>query len=132
MEKEKEVLPFSNRQLKEKVNEYFERCSQEGLPPTPSGLALHLGVRTFQLDDKQLFGEQKKIIGQALQRIEASMMEIMLTRGGVRGVESVLERIGESRNSEDGIRELTDEEIRRRLKAMMPGIQAAIGGTEEK
>lgn len=131
-ENEKAGLPFSNRQLQERVNGYFEECGREGIAPTPSGLALRLGVRTFELDEEQLFGEQRRIIGQAMQRIEANMMDILLAKGSVKGAESVLEQIGEKKGAGAQLRKMTDEEIRQRLRRMMPGIQSAIGETEER
>jgi len=124
----REGLFPADKRLREKVNEYFDICAQDGVPPTPSGLALKLGVRTSDLDGEQLSEEQRRILGQAMQRIEANTMELMLTRGGVKGMESILEKVGESsagrRRRE--IRRLTDEEIRLRLKRMMPGIRAAV------
>ena len=126
-------LTISGKRLREEVEGYFERCAREGSPPTPSGLALQLGVRTSALDSDRLTAEQQRVIDWAMQRIEAGMMELMLTRGGVKGMESVLERVeerdGEGRRQKE-IRGLTDEEIRIRLRRMMPGIRAAVG--EEK
>ena len=84
------------------------------------------------MSDDRLSEEQRKVIDQAMQRIEAGTLELMLTRGGVRGIESLLERVeerdGESRRRRE-IRGLSDEEIRTRLRRMMPGIRAAV---EEK
>lgn len=131
-ENEKNGLPVSGEKLREEVEGYFDRCGREGIPPTPSGLALQLGVRTSALSDDRLSEEQRKVIDQAMQRIEAGTLELMLTRGGVRGIESLLERVeerdGESRRRRE-IRGLSDEEIRTRLRRMMPGIRAAV---EEK
>lgn len=123
-------LPVTEKKLKEEVDKYFERCRAEETPPTPSGLALALGVRTSALGDKRLSIIQKNVIDRAMQRIEASTMELMLTRGGVKGMESVLERVEESdeergREKEE-IRRLTDEQLRERLSRLRPRIEAAL------
>jgi len=123
-------LPVTEKKLKEEVDKYFEKCREEGAPPTPSGLALALGVRTSALGDKRLSIIQKNVIDRAMQRIEASTMELMLTRGGVKGMESVLERVEESEETGDGAREavrkLTDEELRERLRRIRPRIEEAL------
>ena len=127
--KKRNGLPGSDKQLREEVSRYFERCRTEETPPTPSGLALSLGVRTSALDGEQLTDRQREIIDQAMQRIEANTMELMLTRGGVKGMESVLERVEESESGSrerDEIRALPDEEIRKRLERLLPRIRAAV------
>ena len=100
----------------------------EETPPTPSGLALALGVRTNDLSDGRLSIPQRAVIARAMQRIEASTMEMMLTRGGVKGMESVLERVIEGERQEDAerIRRLSDEEIRGRLIKLLPRIEKAL------
>ena len=125
-------LPVTEKKLKEEVDRYFERCGEEGTPPTPSGLALALGVRTSALSDPRLSIIQRNVIDRAMQRIEASTMEMMLTRGGLKGMESVLERVEESgeeiRTARDEVRRLTDEELKARLKRIGPRIEAALKG----
>ena len=111
---------MSERALRGEVDKYFEKCAQESVPPTPSGLALALGVRTSMLSDERLSVEQRRVLDRAMQRIEANTMELMLTRGGVKGIENVLERVEES---EEGklkgiVGKMTDEEIEARLKKM--------------
>lgn len=112
-------LPMTEKLLREEVDKYFERCAAEGSPPTPSGLALALGVRTSMLSDERLSVTQRAVLDRAMQRIEASTMEMMLTRGGVKGIENVLERVEE--NGDGGKRmigKMTDEEIEARLRKM--------------
>lgn len=121
----------SDRQLKEEVERYFERCRADDTPPTPSGLALSLGVRTSMLSEDRLTERQKDIIARAMQRIEAHTMELMLTRGGVKGMESVLERVEENEDggrTEEAIHDLPDEEIQRRLRCLLPRIQEICEG----
>ena len=123
-------LPENEKQLREEVSLYFERCRLEETPPTPSGLALSLGVRTSALRGEQLTDGQREIIDQAMQRIEANTMELLLTRGGVRGMESVLERVEENESevrAREDIRSLPDEEIRKRLGQLLPKIRKAVG-----
>ena len=78
----------------------------------------------------QLTDRQREIIDQAMQRIEANTMELMLTRGGVKGMESVLERVQENESenrARDEIRALPDEEIRKRLEKLLPRIRETVG-----
>lgn len=127
-------LPGSDKQLREGVERYFERCRMEETPPTPSGLALSLGVRTSALNGDRLTDRQKAVIDQAMQRIEANTVEMMLTRGGVKGMESVLERVEENEaesRARAEIRALSDEEIRKRLTRLLPRIQQTVGGEQE-
>lgn len=121
-------LPVSEKRLQEAVDGYFEKCQMEETPPTPSGLALALGVRTNDLSDGRLSIPQRAVIARAMQRIEASTMEMMLTRGGVKGMESVLERVIEGERQEDAerIRRLSDEEIKGRLIKLLPRIEKAL------
>jgi hypothetical protein len=115
--------------LSRAVEAYFERCAAQGTPPTPSALALELGVRTSMLSDERLTAAQRAVLDYAMQRIEASTMELLLTRGGVKGIESVLERVSEN---DDGskmraeLRRMSDEEIKARLKKLLPKLQKAI------
>lgn len=123
-------LPMSERALRTEVDKYFEKCAEEGTPPTPSGLALALGVRTSALSDERLSIPQRAVIDRAMQRIEASTMELMLTRGGVKGMENVLERVEES--EEEGklkraVGKMTDEEIFDRLRKMEAKIGELLG-----
>ncbi len=123
-------LPMSERALRTEVDKYFEKCAEEGTPPTPSGLALALGVRTSALSDERLSIPQRAVLDRAMQRIEASTMELMLTRGGVKGMENVLERVEE--NEEEGkmkrmVGKMTDEEIFDRLKKMEAKIGELLG-----
>lgn len=116
-------------QLSRLVDGYFERCIAQGIPPTPSGLALELGVRTSMLSDDRLSAAQRAVIDLAMQRIEASTMELLLTRGGVKGIENVLERVEENEEAdriEVEIRRMSDEEIKSRLKKLLPKIQKAV------
>lgn len=116
-------------QLSRLVDGYFERCIAQGIPPTPSGLALELGVRTSMLSDDRLSAAQRAVIDLAMQRIEASTMELLLTRGGVKGIENVLERVEENEAAdriEAEIRRMSDEEIKSRLKKLLPKIQKAV------
>lgn len=116
-------------QLSRLVDGYFERCIAQGIPPTPSGLALELGVRTSMLSDDRLSAAQRAVIDLAMQRIEASTMELLLTRGGVKGIENVLERVEENEEAdriEAEIRRMSDEEIKSRLKKLLPKIQKAV------
>ena len=126
-------LPMSEKTLSAEVDRYFEKCAQEDVPPTPSGLALSLGVRTSVLTDERLSPEQRTVIGRAMQRMEAVMMEMMIQRGGVKGIENVLERVEES--GEDGrlkgqIGRMTDGEIEERLKKVSERIGELLGGEE--
>ena len=123
-------LPMSERALRTEVDKYFEKCAEEGTPPTPSGLALALGVRTSALSDERLSIPQRAVLDRAMQRIEASTMEMMLTRGGVKGIENVLERVEES--EEEGklkraVGKMTDEEIFDRLRKMEEKIGELLG-----
>ena len=124
------MLPMTEKLLREAVDGYFGRCAEEGSPPTPSGLALALGVRTSALSDERLSIEQRRVLDRAMQRIEASTMEIMLTRGGVKGIENVLERV-EEKKREDGrnqkIGKMTDGEIEERLRKMAKKIGEMLG-----
>jgi hypothetical protein len=120
-------LPVTEKKLQEAVDGYFEKCRTEETPPTPSGLALALGVRTNDLSDGRLSLQQQAVIARAMQRIEANTMEMMLTRGGVKGMESVLERVVESDGPEtEKVRRLSDEEIRGRLTRLLPRIEQAL------
>ena len=124
----RDLMP-SEKKLREEVERYFEECAQNASPPTPSGLALALGVRTSALSDERLSTAQKRVIDRAMQRIEASTMEMMMTRGGVKGMESVLERVEENedeKRAQEQLRGMADEEIRERLKKLLPRIQRAI------
>lgn len=126
-------LPMSEKALRGEVDRYFEKCAQEDVPPTPSGLALALGVRTSMLTDERLSPEQRRVIGQAMQRMEAGMMEMMILRGGVKGIENVLERVEESEDSSGGgsqIGRMTDGEIEERLKKVSERIGELLGGEE--
>jgi len=128
-------LPFGERKLKEEVDKYFEECARAASPPTPSGLALALGVRTSALSGKQLSAGERKIIDRAMQRIEASMMELMLTRGGVKGMESVLERVKESeegKRAQEELRGMSDEEICQKLRTLAARIGRMIGTQSEE
>ncbi len=126
-------LPMTEKALRGEVDRYFEKCAQDGTPPTPSGLALALGVRTSALSDERLSIPQRAVIDRAMQRIEASTMELMLTRGGVKGMENVLERVEES--EEEGklkklVSGLSDGEIEERLRKMAERIGELLGGEE--
>ena len=123
-------LPLSEKKLREEVDRYFEECAQNGAPPTPSGLALALGVRTSVLMGENLTVVQKKVIDRAMQRIEASTMEMMLTRGGVKGMESVLERVEENEEEKRAraeLRSMSDEEIREKLRKLAARIERVLG-----
>ena len=124
------MLPMTEKALKGEVDKYFDKCAQDGTPPTPSGLALALGVRTSALSDERLSIEQRRVLDRAMQRIEASMMEMMLTRGGVKGIENVLERVAES-ETEGRLKgmagRMTDEEIEERLRKMAARIGELLG-----
>lgn len=127
-------LPVSEKKLKEVVDAYFDRCAQEGSPPTPSGLALALDVRTSALSDERLSIPQRAVISRAMQRIEANTMEMMLTRGGVKGMESILERVeetGDAARARQEVRELTDGELEERLRKAAAKIGAALDGEGE-
>jgi len=129
-DKEGRGLPLGEKKLREEVDRYFEECAQSGVPPTPSGLALALGVRTSVLMGEDLTGTQKKVIDRAMQRIEASTMEMMLTRGGVKGMESVLERVEENEEEKRAraeLRSMTDEEIREKLRKLAARIERVLG-----
>ena len=123
------MLPMSEKTLRGEVEKYFESCAQENVPPTPSGLALALGVRTSMLTDERLSPEQRRVIGRAMQRMEAGMMEMMILRGGVKGIENVLERVeesGENGGIQGQIGKMTDGEIEERLKKMAARIGALL------
>lgn len=125
-------LPMTEKLLREEVDKYFERCAAEGSPPTPSGLALALGVRTSMLSDERLSPEQRRVIDRAMQRIEANTMELMLTRGGVKGIENVLERVEESgKSGKSAIGRMTDGEIEARLRKMAEKIGKMLVEAEE-
>ena len=122
-------LPASEKLLSEAVERYFERCIVQEIPPTPSGLALALGVRTSALTDDRLSTAQRTVLERAMQRIEANTMELLLTRGGVKGIENVLERVEENEESDRlraELRRLSDEEIKERLRKLLPKLQKAI------
>ena len=123
-------LPLSEKKLGGEVDRYFEECAQSGAPPTPSGLALALGVRTSVLMGENLTDVQKKVIDRAMQRIEAGTMEMMLTRGGVKGMESVLERVEETEDAKRAkaeLRGMSDEEIREKLRRLAVRIERVLG-----
>ncbi len=122
-------LPASEKLLSEAVDRYFERCIAQEIPPTPSGLALALGVRTSALTDDRLSTAQRTVLERAMQRIEANTMELLLTRGGVKGIENVLERVEENEESDRlraELRRLSDEELKERLRKLLPKLQKAI------
>ena len=128
-------LPITEKKLREEVDKYFERCAQEGSPPTPSGLALALGVRTGTLSDERLSIPQRTVISQAMQRIEANTMELMITRGGVKGMENVLERVAENEESvkaRESIRKISDEELEKRLRRIAEKICEALESGDEQ
>ena len=112
-------LPMSERTLRTEVEKYFERCAQEKTLPTPSGLALTLDVRTRDLSDERLSDEQRRVLSRAMQRMEVSAMERMITQGGMKGIERVLESV-EEQEKESGMKErlskMTDEQIRQGLR----------------
>ena len=112
-------LPGEAR-LREETEAYFNRCAGEGVPPTPSGLALALGVRTSALRGDNLTLGQRRVIDRAMQRIEAGTMELLLTKGGVKGMESVLERVQEEAGRGSGLEEMGDEELMERLNRLLP------------
>lgn len=119
-------IPLTQKVLKDKVDAYFANCARLEMPPTPSGLALALGVRTSALNDEHLSKRQRGIIDQAMQRIEASTMELMLTRGGIKGMESILDRVCEDEAAacrSAQIRQMSDEEILQRLSDLMPRVK---------
>jgi len=120
-------LPVSEKRLQEAVDGYFEKCRMEETPPTPSGLALALGVRTNDLSDGRLSIPQRAVIARAMQRIEASMMEMMITRGGLKGMENVLEKVEEKDVGKPDVRRLSDEELKERLRRAAKRIEKAIG-----
>lgn len=120
------MLPMNEKLMKEAVDGYFERCAQAGKPPTPSGLALALNVRTSALTDERLSVEQRRVIDRAMQRMEASVMEMLVERGGVKGLENLLERVSEGEKAgkrKEEIRHLTDAEIEERLKKVAVKIE---------
>lgn len=124
------MLPVTEKKMKEAVDSYFEKCGQEGKPPTPSGLALALNVRTSMLTDERLSVEQKRVLDRAMQRMEASVMEMLVERGGVKGLENLLERVSEGEEAgkrKEEIRRLTDGELEERLKKMAVKIGEIIG-----
>jgi hypothetical protein len=64
-----------------------------------------------------------------MQRMEAGMMEMMILRGGVKGIENVLERVkesGENGGIQGQIGKMTDGEIEERLKKMAARIGALL------
>ena len=127
-------LPVTEKKLQEEIDRYFEQCGESGAAPTPSGLALALGVRTKELADRRLSPVQKSVISRAMQRIEADMMEMLVAKGGVKGVESVLERMEQREEvgqEKERIRALTDEELMRRLKRMEGRIREMVGQAEK-
>ena len=122
-EKTGQKLPTTEKQLSEAVDSYFDRCIQKEIPPTPSGLALALGVRTSALTDERLSAMQRAVLSRAMQRIEASTMELMLTRGGVKGIENVLERVEENEEEDRlqaELRRMSDAELKERLEKLIP------------
>jgi hypothetical protein len=119
----------SAEQLSKEVDAYFDLCAGQNTPVTPSGLALALGVRTSALNDNRLSAAQQEVIERAMQRIEASTMELLLTKGGVKGIESVLGRVEENGahdRLQNELRRLSDEELRQRLKKLLPKIEKAV------
>ena len=57
-------------QMKRRITRYFNECRAQSLPATPAGLALALGMRTGDLTGGRLPETHRRLIGEALQRIE--------------------------------------------------------------
>ena len=100
--------------LKKKINRYFADCADSGTPATPAGLALALDMRTAALVNAPLPPDQRRLIDQALQRIEASTMELALSKAAAKGVEVVLQHT-DAPASDAALQTLSDEELDSRL-----------------
>ncbi len=104
---------------------YFETCRKNDTPATPAGLALALGLRTADLSSSALPLKQRRIIGRALQRIEAETMERALgPKGSAKGMEIVLQQTQDE--APDELESLSDEELDRRLAAVAAAIAEAM------
>ena len=128
-------LPMSERTLRAEVEKYFERCTQEKMLPTPSGLALALDVRTNDLSDERLSDEQRRVLSRAMQRMEASAMERMITHGGMKGIERVLQSVEEREKEsrmKDRLSRMTDEQIRQGLRKAAVRIEKLLREEEQQ
>ena len=120
------------RVLKSRITRYFNDCAGRDVPVTPSGLALALGLRTEELSGGSLPDTHRRLIGQALQRIEAETVELALNgKGGAKGVDAVLQQTAKAR-SFDAVSALTDEELEARLSRLAREIEEAVGSGKKK
>ena len=102
-------------QVKRRITRYFGECSSKGLPATPAGLALALGMRTGDLTGGRLPETHRRLIGEALQRIETETLERALSSSaGAKGVEAVLKQTAQTCGG-DALSAMSDEELERRL-----------------
>lgn len=121
--------------LLKKIDAYFAVCDEENRHYTVAGLALFLGLRTRVLTDYPegaAHPGHQRAIDYALQRIEAYTADRLFEgRGGTRGFEMLMQSAagGGGEEREDGVARMEDEEVRSRLRALLPRILAA---TEEE
>ncbi|MBO4884883.1 MAG: hypothetical protein J5602_06190 [Clostridia bacterium] len=114
--------------LKSRITRYFRECEARALPATPAGLALALGLRTGELTGGGLPDTHRRLIGQALQRIETETLERALSgKGGTKGVDAVLQQTARE-DAADALSGLSDEELERRLAKLAEEIEALVGG----
>ena len=111
--------------LKKKINRYFNDCADSGSPATPAGLALALDMRTSALTAASLAPEERRLIDQALQRIEASTMELALSKAAAKGVEVVLQHT-DSPAADPGTQSLSDEELDDRLDRLARRLESTV------
>ena len=123
--KTKRCSPGGQTAFEKRIAVYFETCRENDTPATPAGLALALGLRTADLSSAVLPLKQRRIIGRAMQRIEAETMERALgPKGSAKGMEIVLQQTQDE--APDELESLSDEELDRRLAAVAAAIAEAM------
>ena len=117
--------------LKSRITRYFNECRSKDLPATPSGLALALKTRTEELTRGKLPDAQRRLIDEALQRIETETLERALNgKNSAKGIEVVLQQTTQPLGTANELKALTDDELQNRLKAIARELNALIGGGE--
>ena len=114
----------SLRRMREKINRYFADCAERGQPCTPSGLALALDMRTFELNAADMPLSYRRLLDRALQRIEADTVELALTsKAASKGVDVVLQHT-EPPCETRPLSELSDDELNERLGRLIGRVRA--------
>lgn len=108
------MIPLTTEQVRNRVGRYFSKCRSEDLPPTPSGLALALDMRTSELSLPGLDEESRQIISHALQRIEAETLDRIISKSASRGLEITLQK-AEKNAAENQLNRLSDDELGKQL-----------------